>query len=610
MNRTTRRSTRRLRKQLTSRDAPPFMLVVNDRHSGELLEAVGRLLFRYRSELAPIALGLWTGLAGIILHATHPGAWPWILLGSLVASGAVLKGWLLRRLDRVEERVYAAATTSAAGGWLASATALGVSRLPLPWLLLTGTAAAGVPWWTHRRRRARVTVDRTIRAWPEVAESIGLMGSQIVSATVDAWGWRARVSLRRGQTVADAVSRVPAIESGLGTRRGAVRVTPDETRADRFALRVLARDPHAEPVVWTGPSAVSICDPIELGVYEDASPVRVSFLRRHALIGGIAGSGKSGVLNVILANLAACPDVVLWGIDLKGGMELRPWAACLDRLATTAQEAADLLRDGVGVLDGRAGALSHRGLRVWEPSTLEPALVIVVDEYAELAEEAQDALGYADSIARRGRAVAVTLLAATQRPTQQAMGKKAVRSQMDVRLCLRVRERRDVDLVLGQGMLAAGWAAHALDAPGKFLLSAPEANTPQHARAYLITDAEVSATAGRYGPTRTPLDALSQSATQPPEDPGEDADVIDAELVEAADEVTAEAGPETALLQALNDAPLDGRSVADLMRVTGMGRTWVYGRLQEYAAAGRVVQVSRGRWRSRRERGTEATMTG
>jgi S-DNA-T family DNA segregation ATPase FtsK/SpoIIIE len=36
------------------------------------------------------------------------------------------------------------------------------------------------------------------------------------------------------------------------------------------------------------------------------------------------------------------------------------------------------------------------------------------------------------------------------------MGGNAVRSQMDVRICLRVRERRDADLVLGQGAFAGG----------------------------------------------------------------------------------------------------------------------------------------------------------
>jgi S-DNA-T family DNA segregation ATPase FtsK/SpoIIIE len=70
-----------------------------------------------------------------------------------------------------------------------------------------------------------------------------------------------------------------------------------------------------------------------------------------------------------------------------------------------------------------------------------PALVII-HEYAELADEAPDAMSDTDSIARLGRAVAVTLIAATQRPTQKAMGQGTVRSQMDTRICFRVRERK------------------------------------------------------------------------------------------------------------------------------------------------------------------------
>ena len=102
---------------------------------------------------------------------------------------------------------------------------------------------------------------------------------------------------------------------------------------------------------------------------------------------------------------------------------------------------------------------------VWEPSPDMPALVVIIDEYAELADDAPDAVRHADSIARLGRAVAVNLIAATQRPTQKAMGQGAVRSQMDIRICFRVRERKDVDLILGQGMLTAGWHAHTLNAP-------------------------------------------------------------------------------------------------------------------------------------------------
>ena len=91
-----------------------------------------------------------------------------------------------------------------------------------------------------------------------------------------------------------------------------------------------------------------------------------------------------------------------------------------------------------------------------------------------------EAREYADSIARRGRAVAENLIAATQRPTQDAMGKgTAVRSQMDIRICLRVREPRDADLILGQGMVNSGWHAHKLTKPGEFLISDPEHTMPE-----------------------------------------------------------------------------------------------------------------------------------
>ncbi len=287
-----------------------------------------------------------------------------------------------------------------------------------------------------------------------------------MSAVVDVWGWRARLRLARGQTIADVTAKIPAIESGLGTFRGAVRVypTPDDL-ANRCELRVLDMDPHADAIPWPGPSVASITEPIDLGPFEDATPCRVLFLRRHGLAGGTTGSGKSGWLNVLMGNLVACPDVVIWAIDLKKGMELKPWQSCIGRLATTPEQATALLRDAVAILQARAELLAATGQRVWEPSPDMPALVIIIDEYAELADDAPDAIKHADSIARLGRAVAVTMIAATQRPTQKAMGQGAVRSQMDIRICFRVRERQDVDLILGQGMLNAGWHAHTPQRP-------------------------------------------------------------------------------------------------------------------------------------------------
>jgi hypothetical protein len=422
----------------------------------------------------------------------------------------------------------------------------------------------------------------------DIAQAVGLAGPRVLSALVDIWGWRARFALARGQTITDVIVKLPAIESALGTHRGAVRVypTPDDL-ANRFELRVLDRDPHADAITWPGPSVTSITEPIDLGPFEDAAPAKVLFLRRHALFGGVSGSGKSGLLNVLMGNLAACSDVVIWAIDLKRGMELAPWAPCIARPATTPAEARALLADANAILEARAAHLAATSQRVWEPSPEMPALVIIVDEYAELAETTPEATADTDSIARRGRAVAVTLIAATQRPTQKAMGQGAVRSQMDIRICCRVRERKDVDLILGQGMLAAGWHAHTLNAPGKFLISTPEHDTPRHARGYLVTDEDVQGSASRYADHRPTLDHVSSNGMtervdlatlSPTPDPGH--------------------APEAVLWAVLSIAPVGGTTVPELMDETGMSRPWVYQRLQELARTGQVSQVSRGRWRA------------
>ena len=337
------------------------MMVIN---SGDSLPelvivVIARWVWRYRSELAPVGVAVLLAVFGWFAHRALSSWWPLILASSGI-SAWVLGGFgawfgVPARL----ERLYLAVTVLACGTWGTLAAAIGPFTSPLPQALGIGGLVLSIPWWANRRRRAKVRVERTIAIWPDIAKDIGLTGSQILSATVDLWGWRARLGLARGQTITDVMAKVPAIESGFGAHRNAIRVhpTPDDL-ANRCELRVLDHDPHADAITWRGPSVTSITEPVDLGPFEDAEPCRVLFLRRHAILGGATGAGKSGGLNELLANLAACRDVVIWAIDLKRGMELRPWAACIDRLATTPQEAAALLADAVTILYARAQHLA------------------------------------------------------------------------------------------------------------------------------------------------------------------------------------------------------------------------------------------------------------
>ena len=133
-------------------------------------------------------------------------------------------------------------------------------------------------------------LERTLAAWPELPRRSGWPdhASSRPSWTCGAGGHVSRWPA--GQTIVDVISRLAAIESGLGTFRGAVRIypTPDD-KANRFELRVLTSDPHADAIAWPGPSVTSITEPIDLGPFEDATPAKVLLLRRRSLFGGPPG---------------------------------------------------------------------------------------------------------------------------------------------------------------------------------------------------------------------------------------------------------------------------------------------------------------------------------
>jgi DNA segregation ATPase FtsK/SpoIIIE, S-DNA-T family len=555
-----------------------------------------------------------------VLHMSWPGWWQ--IIAATALAGGLIVGDLGHRLglDRPIERAYAATVTAAAGLWLAAATRLGPLRRPLLALLLAGVLVGGVPWWTHRRRRAKVRVIRAMHTWAEDAAAADLDGAHLqhVDVTADGQQWTARLLLPKGKTLADALARVPKLESALGLRPRAIRVEEDPTLARRVILRVVTRDPHTRPLPM--PELVgrpTITRPVLVGVYETGEPLRVNLLRKHALFGGATGSGKSTLLNAFLATLAPAPDVLLWGIDFAGGTALIPWVSCFGRIATTPAEARAVLSDACRVIDARNRWLVHHGRDAWSPSPEAPALVVPVDELAELVEQLPDATTSLDAIARLGRKTAVTLLVATQRPTQEALGGGALRAQLTVRVCLRVTEPADGDLILGRGKAKQGYRPDLLDAPGKLLAWDPPDHTrPIPAKAYTLDRARIRQLADNAHQPVPELDPDSAAVAEravpdqaPPEGgtaPGPRTAPAHPEPSQADPRTTTEpagdgpAGdgdPLAALWAALQAAGPRGAKVAELAHAVGRAKTWVYERLQDLHRQGQVERAGHGRWR-------------
>ena len=177
----------------------------------------------------------------------------------------------------------------------------------------------------------------------------------------------------------------------------------------------------------------------------------------HLLIAGTTGSGKSELLQTVIAGLAiaAPPDrTTFLLIDYKGG-------AAFGRLAEL-PHTTGVITDLDFPLAARALISLRAELRRREHLLAEhqvadlaglrdrcaapPSLVVVVDEFATLAADQPDFLAGLLDIAQRGRSLGLHLILATQRPA--GVISPAMKANIGLRICLRVADDADsIDVV-------------------------------------------------------------------------------------------------------------------------------------------------------------------
>ncbi|MDX6202712.1 MAG: segregation ATPase FtsK/SpoIIIE, family, partial [Frankiales bacterium] len=193
----------------------------------------------------------------------------------------------------------------------------------------------------------------------------------------------------------------------------------------------------------------------------------------HALVAGTTGSGKSELLQTLVASLALAnrPDALTFVlIDYKGGAAFRDCA----RLPHTVGLVTDLdgrlteraLASLTAELRHRERVLAEHGAKdiegLWSQVVGAPPLarlVIVIDEFATLAEELPEFVRGLIGIAQRGRSLGIHLVLATQRPG--GVVSPDIRANTNLRICLRVTqttESSDVIDAPDAGEIAAGLA--------------------------------------------------------------------------------------------------------------------------------------------------------
>ncbi|KJK57708.1 FtsK/SpoIIIE domain-containing protein [Saccharothrix sp. ST-888] len=198
-----------------------------------------------------------------------------------------------------------------------------------------------------------------------------------------------------------------------------------------------------------------------VGMREDGEQWVINFRRvPHWLIVGATRSGKSTLIAALVSQLAR-QRVALFGIDLKGGMELSLFEPRLSALASDRSQAAQLIGELVREAEARMKLCRTAGARsIWDlpgRHRLMP-IVVIVDEVAELyltaTRDDKAEVGEISTnllrLAQLGAALGIHLVIAGQRVgSDLGPGVTALRAQLGGRVCHRVSDPGTAEMALG-----------------------------------------------------------------------------------------------------------------------------------------------------------------
>ncbi|SFP66661.1 DNA segregation ATPase FtsK/SpoIIIE, S-DNA-T family [Actinomadura madurae] len=431
------------------------------------------------------------------------------------------------RNDRVRARLMVTAAGAAGTGLAAMSVAAagGVTQTAVLAALVFLLGWIGTP--TDRRildtavvstKAPKLTSEIVVRALAalgnaEINKAVGKGGSGITfpaPITRDGPGWRAEVDLPYGVTATDIMERRDRLASGLRRPLGCVWPEPaHDQHAGRLVLWVGDQDMNqVRPPVWplakTG-AAADVFKPFPFGTDQRGRPVTLTLMYANMLIGAMPGAGKTFALKVPLLAAALDPTAQLRVFELKGTGDLDFAEKVAHHYGsgpddTTIGECLASLREVYTDLEKRAKTLARLPKDVRPENKVTPQLaastshglgplVFVIDECQELfshPEHGKEAGELATAIIKRGRALGVILLLATQRPDKASLP-TGISANVGIRFCLRVMGQTENDMILGTSMYQNGIRATTFTKRDRGIgYLAGETDTPQIVRGYYL----------------------------------------------------------------------------------------------------------------------------
>jgi hypothetical protein len=601
--------------------------------------------------LVPLFAAAGFALAGLRQHTS-------VIVASAVA---VVSVWFFaphkwtddKGRPRSKEVWYARLSVLAAGGWLSVASFTGVSLI-MAAVLGALVLAWGIPWFIHKRPRARSGDKAAIEAWniwwQHHARQWSLHGSAVIAVesrgtmetlTIQLWAGR--------QTWRQVDEAKGLIESALAgyVRHGMIRVDKNANPSQAL-IRLKREDPLAVPSGWhAGMAITSVTEPAVIGFTEGADLIRVPLLANWFVIGK-SRSGKSNELSEILASVTGCDDARVWLIDMKGGRAARPWMPAVDWCAVTPEEADVMLATARDEIKARATHAddSEEQLR---PTPQVPAIFVVIDETYEVTSVPAGSAWRASTlavIASQGMGLAVYTIVLTQYGAlDESVRTEQTRANLINRVCFavaradhgqfalsdyqyldasRLSEKGSFYMQLGPEASSAPGRGHKMDHDLVRSIAERHGAMPRmplrlyaadHQETYDTRWSRLPQPFWRSAPQceglapspavavdRTPdgsIDATSQAwAARIEDEVAALPDTTPARMPSDAELRAVLAKGPAAFARALAAAPAGGVAPRQLVTACGMSRGWVMVKLRTLSEAGVVIKVGDGMYRA------------
>ncbi|MGH8792321.1 MAG: cell division protein FtsK, partial [Stackebrandtia sp.] len=287
----------------------------------------------------------------------------------------------------------------------------------------------------------------------------------------DGNGWRAEVDLPYGVTVGEVADRRDKLASGLGRPLGCVW---PEGNADVHPGRLVvwvgdedmarAKQP-AWPLLRKG--KVNLFEAFELGTDPRGRTVWLTLMFASMVIGAIPRMGKTFALRLILLACALDPRCELHVFNLKGGSDFAPlqpvshaWrtgdrdddieylVADLRKLHADMQRRYQVIEELPRELCPESKVTDELASK--KSLGLHP-VVVALDECQrgfEHKEHGVEIEEICEDLVRRGPAVGIMAICATQRPDKDSLP-KGISANAALRFCLKVTGQVENDMVLG-----------------------------------------------------------------------------------------------------------------------------------------------------------------